>query len=158
MWFERSPLATKLLHIVLYQDDITQPDLKKSSPWRTCDLSLYKVTAIFVHYFWRYEQFSERHLNFSWSDFAVFSRNLWTTQIPCNNNDYSDYRVHGTKIDWLEPSVSTQKSVLNKYLSSPEILAKMFLGCSEDLLQATKLDHKKWKWCSEKCYIKYILK
>ena len=42
-------------------------------------------------------------------------------QIPCNNNNYSDYRVHGTQNDQLEPSVSTQKY--------PEILAKMYLSC-----------------------------
>ena len=37
-----SPLATRLLHNVLFHDDITQPDLKKSSPWCSCDLSLYQ--------------------------------------------------------------------------------------------------------------------
>ena len=32
--------------------------------------------------------------------------------IPCNNNNYSDYKVHGTQNDRLEPSVSMQTLVL----------------------------------------------
>ena len=80
-----SALATQLLHIILFHDDIMQLDLKKFSPWYTCDTSLHRVSAISVHYFWRYEHFSERHFYFSWSDFVAFSRNLCTIQIPYNN-------------------------------------------------------------------------
>ena len=47
----RSPLAAKLLHVVLFHDYITQPDIKKSSPFHTCDLSLHWVSAMSVHYF-----------------------------------------------------------------------------------------------------------
>ena len=61
---------------------------------------------------WRYEHFTERNFHFSWSDFVAWSRNLWTTQMPCNNDNYSEYMVHGTQNDQLEPSVSTQKSIL----------------------------------------------
>ena len=39
----RSPLATKLLHVLLFLEDNTQRDLKNSSPWYTCDLSLHQV-------------------------------------------------------------------------------------------------------------------
>ena len=44
-------LVTKLLHIVLFHEDITQPDLKSSSPWYKCDLRLHRVSAMLVHYF-----------------------------------------------------------------------------------------------------------
>ena len=48
-------------------------DLKNSSPWYTCDLSLHRVSAMSVHYFWRYKHFSERHFNFHFwrSDFTA---------------------------------------------------------------------------------------
>ena len=44
-------LATKLLHVVLFHEDITQQDLKKSSPWYPCDKRLHRVSAMLVHYF-----------------------------------------------------------------------------------------------------------
>ena len=110
----RSPLATKLLHTVLFREDITQLEQKNSSPWYTCDLSLHQVSAISVHYFWRYEHFTERHFHFSWSYFVACSKNLWTTQIPCINDNYSEYRVYGTQNERLEPTVLTQKSGLKK--------------------------------------------
>ena len=45
----RSPLATKLFEVVLLHEDITQRDLKNSSPW--CDKSVHHVLVISVHYF-----------------------------------------------------------------------------------------------------------
>ena len=74
-------LATKLLHVVLFHEDITQLEQKKSSPWYTCNESLHQVLAMLVHYFWRFKHFSERHFYFSLSDFVACSRYLWTTQI-----------------------------------------------------------------------------
>ena len=62
-------LATKLLYVILFHEDITQQDLKISSPWYTCDKSLHQVSTMSVHYFWRYDHFSERHFYFLWSDF-----------------------------------------------------------------------------------------
>ena len=53
-------LATKFLHVFLFHEDITQKDLKNSRLWYTCGLSPHRVLAISVHYFWRYEHFSER--------------------------------------------------------------------------------------------------
>ena len=47
----RSPLVTKLFEVVLLHEDVTQPELKKSSPLYTCDLSLHRVSALSVHYF-----------------------------------------------------------------------------------------------------------
>ena len=73
-----SPLATKLLHVVLIHEDITQHYLKKSS---LGDKSLRQVLAMLVHYFWRHEHFSECHFHFLWSDFVVCSRNHWTTRL-----------------------------------------------------------------------------
>ena len=102
-----SPLVTKLFLVVLIHKNITQLDLKKSRPWYTCDLSLHQVSAMSVHYLWRYEHFSERHFSFLWSDFVAFSRNLWATQIPCYNDNYSNYRVHGTQNDQLGLTVLT---------------------------------------------------
>ena len=46
-----SHLVTKVLLVVLLQEDITDRDLKKSRPWYTCDLSLHQVSAMSVHYF-----------------------------------------------------------------------------------------------------------
>ena len=60
----RSPLVTKLLHTVLFHEDITQLEQKKSNPWYTCDWSLHRVSSISAHYFWRYEHFTERHFHF----------------------------------------------------------------------------------------------
>ena len=64
----------------LFHRSKTEGSKKKSSPWYTCELSLYQVSAISVHYFWRYELLSERHFHFLRSDFVACSRNLWTTQ------------------------------------------------------------------------------
>ena len=74
-------LATKHFEVVLLRKDITQLEQKNSSPWYTCDQSLHRVSAISVHYFWRYEHFTEHHYHFSWSDFVACNRNLWTTKI-----------------------------------------------------------------------------
>ena len=41
---------TKLFEVVLLHGDITQRDLKNSSPWYTCDLSPHQVSAMLVHY------------------------------------------------------------------------------------------------------------
>ena len=60
----RSPLVTKLFEVVVLHEDITQRDLKNSSHWCTCDLSPHRVLAMSVHYFWRYEHFSECHFYF----------------------------------------------------------------------------------------------
>ena len=57
-------LVTKLFETVLLHEDITQLEQKNSSPWYTCDLSLHQVSAMYVHYFWKYEHFSERHFHF----------------------------------------------------------------------------------------------
>ena len=39
--------AMKLLHVVVFHEDITQRDLKKASPWyTTCDLRLHQVSVI----------------------------------------------------------------------------------------------------------------
>ena len=55
------------------------------------------------------------------------------------NND-SEYRVHGTQNNQLDPSVSTQKSVLkNIHRVHHEILAKMYLGCSENSATNNKI-------------------
>ena len=82
-WCIRSTLATKLLHIVLLHEDNTQQDLKNSSPRYTYDKNLHQLSAMLVHYFWKYAHFSEHHFPFSWSDFVACSRNLWTTKINC---------------------------------------------------------------------------
>ena len=42
----RSPLVTKLFEVVLVNEDVTRPELKNSSPWCTCDLSLNQVSAM----------------------------------------------------------------------------------------------------------------
>ena len=82
-------------------------EAKNSSPWYICDQSLHWVSAISVHYFWRYEHFTERHFQFSWSDFVAWSRNLWTTQMPCNDNNYSKYDRSSLKsFDQLEQELS----------------------------------------------------
>ena len=60
----RSPLVTKLFEVVLFREDVTQRELKNSSHWNTCDLSPHRVSAMSVHYFWRYEHFSERQRHF----------------------------------------------------------------------------------------------
>ena len=74
-WCIRSPLVTKLFEVVLLSEDVTQRDLKNSSSWCTCDLSLHQVSAMSVHYFWRYEHFSERQRHF----FALrFHSYLWS--------------------------------------------------------------------------------
>ena len=147
----RSPLATKLLHTVLFHEDITQLEQKNSSPWYTCDRSLHRVSVISVHYFWRYEHFTERHFHFSWSDFVACSRNLWTTQIPCNNYNYSEYRVHGTQNNRLELSVSMQKSILKNIHWVLRYWQKCIWVVQRFMLQATKSEHTKWKWGSVKC-------
>ena len=56
----RSPLATKLLHGVLFPEDITQQDLKNLALGIqfTCDKKLHQVSAMSVHYFWSFEHFS----------------------------------------------------------------------------------------------------
>ena len=135
-------LATKLFEVVLLHKDITQLEQKNSSPWYTCDQSLHRVSAISVHYFLRYEHFTERHFHFSWSDFVAWSRNLWTTQMPCNNDNYSEYMVHGTQNDRLEPSVSTQKSVLKNIHRVLRYWQKCIWVVQRFLLQATKSDHQ----------------
>ena len=66
-----SPLATKLLHIVLFHEDITQLKQKNYSRWYTRDLSLHWVSAMLVHYFYRYENFSVPHFHSWWSDFGL---------------------------------------------------------------------------------------
>ena len=69
-------------------------------------------------------------------------------QIPCNNYDYSDYRIHGTQNVRLEPSVSTQKLIFY-----PEILAKMYLGCSEISATGKKIRPQKMKMVLRKMFI-----
>ena len=72
----------------------------------------------------------------------ICSRNLWITQIPCNNNNYFDYRGHGTKNDRLEPSVSMQKSVLKNIHRVLRYWQKYIWVVQRFLLQATKSDKK----------------
>ena len=81
-------LATKLLHVVLFHDDITQRDLKKSSSWYTSDPSLNRVSAMSVHYFWRNEHFSERHFRVWRSDFANISTTTEASLIYSNRVCY----------------------------------------------------------------------
>ena len=147
----RSPLVTKLYEVVLLREDLTQRDLKNSRPWYTCDLSLHRVSAMSVHYFWRYEHVTENHFHFPWSDFVACSRNLWTTQIPCNDNNCSEYWGHGTQNDRIEPSVSMQILVLKNIHQILGYWQRCIWVVQRFLLQATKSDHKKWKWHSEKC-------
>ena len=47
----RSLLVTKFFEVVLLHEDITQRDLKNSSPWYTCGLGPPQVLAMSVHYF-----------------------------------------------------------------------------------------------------------
>ena len=51
-------LVTKLLYVVIFHEDITQPEPKTSGPWYTCDLSPHRVSSPAVQYFWRYSSFS----------------------------------------------------------------------------------------------------
>ena len=51
-------LVTKLLYVILFHEDITQPEPKTSRPWYTCDLSPHRVSTPMVQYFWRILSFS----------------------------------------------------------------------------------------------------
>ena len=70
------------------------------------------------------------------SDFIACSQNLWTTQIPCNNMIIHNIGFMVLKTTGLNP-------VFEKYSPSPEILAKMYLGCSE--ISATSNKIRPWK-------------
>ena len=131
--------------VVFFHEDITQQDLKNASPWYTCHKSLHKVPAMLVHYFWRYEHFSRDHFYISRSDFVACSRKLWTTQIPCKNDNYSYYSVHRTQSDQLEPNVLMQKLSLKNFHRFLRYWQKCFWVVQRFLLQATKSDHKKIK-------------
>ena len=50
---------------------LPKPQLQPSNAWYTCNLSPHRVLAMSVHYFWRYEHFSERHFHFRHSDFVA---------------------------------------------------------------------------------------
>ena len=67
----RSPLGTKLCEVVLFHEDITQLEQKNSSHCYTCGLRPHRVSAMSVHYFWRYKQFSEPSAIFWRSDFTA---------------------------------------------------------------------------------------
>ena len=61
----RPPLVTKLSEVVWLDEDVTQPDLKKSSPWYTWDLSLCQVSALLlkIHAFY-------------WAPFPIFGAQI----------------------------------------------------------------------------------
>ena len=50
--------GTKLLYVVLFHKDITQPKPKTSGPWYRCDLSPHRVSSPIVQYFWRFSSLS----------------------------------------------------------------------------------------------------
>ena len=78
----RSPLATKLLHGVLFPEDITQQDLKNLA------LGIYVIKAYTKFQHCRCITFEALNIfHFSWSDFVSCSKKLCTTQIPCNNDN-----------------------------------------------------------------------
>ena len=87
----RSPLARKLLHVFLFHEDNTQRDLNNSSPWYACDLSLHWVSAMYVHYFWRYEHFSERQRHFLALRFYSYPGKSVTAQSTCYYNETHFY-------------------------------------------------------------------
>ena len=60
-----------------------------------------------------------------------------------NNYNFSEYRDHGTQNDRLEPSVSTQKSVLKNIHQVLRYWQKCIWVVQRFLLQATKSDHEK---------------
>ena len=151
----RSPLATKLLHVVLFCEDNTQRDLKKSSPWYTCDLSLHRVSAMSVHCFGRYEHVTEPHFHFLWSDFVACSRNLWTTQIPCNNYNYSEYRV--LKTPGLNPVFQRKNQFWKIFIKSSDIgknVSGLFRDfCYKQQNQTTKNENGTETWCRLRSHV-----
>ena len=67
---------------------------------------------------------------------------ILTILIPCNNNDYSDYRAHGIQNYQLERSVSMQKSALKNIDRVLRYLQKCIWVVQRFLLQATISDHE----------------
>ena len=134
---QRSPLATKLVHIVLFHDDITQRDLKKSTTWYTCE---------------SYTEFQHcRCITFE--DMNIFLRAilifhgliLLLVQRTSENHRYLAIIIIILIIGLLyskRPGLTqcfNAKIGFEKYSLSPEILAKMYLGCSKLSVPSNKI-------------------